>query len=100
MLEKRMRAPGVIIIIYLVIIFFLGVVFVPCFEVWGPEKNINGYGYVFLFSLNRRATVNGFEVYYVIDYLRTLYTTGIVTLIAAGILLLLRTWKKEDKIES
>jgi len=97
MLEKRISASGMIIILYLIIIFFLGVIFVPCFEVWGPEKNINGYGYIFLFNLESSETVNGFGVFYVIDYVRTLYTIGIVTLIAAGLLVLLRTWEKEDK---
>ncbi|MBB6672822.1 hypothetical protein [Cohnella nanjingensis] len=98
MLDKRVSSKSIILILYAIVVFLAGVAFVPCYEVWGPEREINNYRYVFLFQLNRGSyTINGFHVTYQIDFARVLFTIGIVTLLVAVLWLILETWHKEDR---
>jgi len=96
-IEKSISKRSILLIIYIVLIFFVGIIFVPCFEVWGPEKNISGYNYVFIFnSVVDRTEINGFLVLYQIDYLRIAYTIGIITLIFYSVWRLFGLWDQED----
>ncbi|MCE5170819.1 hypothetical protein LQV63_16055 [Paenibacillus profundus] len=97
MIDNKISPKGILLILYLIVIIFVGVVFVPCYEVWGAEKNVHDVGYTFLFKTMDWSTVNGFKVYYEINYARLIYTIGIVTLIASIIWMLLLLWEKEDR---
>lgn len=98
MMKKKITSKGIILILYIAVILLVGVVFVPSYAVWGPEKNIHSYSYVFLFDLMKdRYSVNGFDVYYQIDIIRVLFTIGIVTLITAAIWKLIAMWDQEDQ---
>jgi hypothetical protein len=68
----------------------VGIIFVPCYEIWGTEKNISGHYYIFLFKLmEERAEHNGFPILYDIDYPRIIYSIGVITIITTAIWILL-----------
>lgn len=97
-MNRKISRRSILLICYIVVILFTSVIYIPSFEVWGPEKNINGYRYVFLYNLIvDRVEINGFQVFYQIDYLRTIYTIGVITLIFFSAWKLLVLWDKEDK---
>ena len=96
-LNNKISRKSILLILYLAIIFITSILFIPSFAVWGPEKYISGYNYVFLFNLIvDREGVNGSPIFYQIDYLRILYTIGVSTLIFLGIWKLFTLWDKED----
>lgn len=98
MLYKRNSWKSVVLTGYGLLVLIAGIVYVPCYEVWGPERNVDRYSYHFLFQLSRGAyTINGFRVTYEIDFARVLYTIGVLTLLAATAWLLLATWSREDQ---
>ncbi len=99
-MSKKIKAKEKLLIIYGAIMFLLTIVFVPVFEVWGREQEIIRMGHLFLFlSFNGNGKVNGFDTYYVIDYLKALYRVGAVTLLFAVMWKLLSEWEKSDKTQ-
>ncbi|XEC93099.1 hypothetical protein AB6A23_17160 [Paenibacillus tarimensis] len=97
MIDRKISLKGVILIVYGIFIFFAGVLFVPCYEVWGPERNEGSLHYVFLFHIkDADHIINGFPVMYQIDYARVLYTIGIISLIHFVIWMLISLWERED----
>ncbi|MCC3371779.1 hypothetical protein [Cohnella sp. REN36] len=98
MLDKRNSWKSVVLIGYGLLVLIAGIFYVPCYEVWGPERNVDKYSYHFRFQLSRGTyTINGFRVTYEIDFARVLYTMGVLTLLAATVWLLLATWSREDR---
>ena len=80
---------------YLIAIIVKGVLLVPCYLVYGPEKSIEGYYYVPLFFLNKyNHRINGFTPIYELDILRVIYEVGIITLIFYVIYLILKNNNK------
>ncbi|MGF7050324.1 hypothetical protein J2T13_004862 [Paenibacillus sp. DS2015] len=97
-MNKKISRNSILLTSYLVVIIFSSIIFIPSFELWGSEKDIRGYSYVFLFNLIvDREEVDGYLVFYQIDYLRTLYTIGIITLVFSVAWKLFALWDKEDK---
>lgn len=97
-MNKKITRKSILLICYLVVIIFSSIVFIPSFEVWGPDKEIRGYSFIFIFDLVvDKVIVNGFEVFNQIDYLRTLYTIGIITLVFLIVWILFTLWDKEDQ---
>ncbi|OPA73820.1 hypothetical protein BVG16_27475 [Paenibacillus selenitireducens] len=97
MLNKSISAKSILIIVYIIILIVFGLLLVPHYEVWGPEKNIHGYSYHTIFSLiDHKQTVNGFVVIYQLDYVKQIFIIGVLSALCTAVWLLLTQWEKED----
>ncbi|MCY7487730.1 hypothetical protein M5X06_08890 [Paenibacillus alvei] len=67
--------------IYLITITILGVFKVPVVAFYGLEKKFHSEGYAPLWEIQSEHKVDGFFVFYQLNYLRLLFELGIATLI-------------------
>ncbi|AIQ14429.1 hypothetical protein PDUR_22880 [Paenibacillus durus] len=89
---------NILLIIYGVLVFILGVLFVPVKKVWGPENNLTVQDVIYapLWRLtNKSQDINGFNPIYELQTERLLYTIFIVTLLFSVIYVFL--FQKKNK---
>ncbi|MDR0268394.1 hypothetical protein [Paenibacillus sp.] len=75
-----MKIREVLMSVYLVVIFVVGVLFVPVTEKWGPDLKIETKKFVPLWQLVDHRTIDSFTPLYEIDIVRVIYAIGIATL--------------------
>lgn len=72
------------------LIFVFGILCVPAYAIWGPEKNILTFELVPIWKLVKHDhEVNGFTPFYQLDYGRVILVIGVLTLITAVFYLIL-----------
>lgn len=78
------KIKSLFLTIYLIVLIILGILFVPCYSVFGSksEYNIESLSYVPFWKLiNKKLVVNGFTLRYDLCLSRLLYQLFIATLI-------------------
>ncbi|MCM3745186.1 hypothetical protein M3193_13685 [Sporosarcina luteola] len=77
--------------IYFVLIFCIGVLFVPVSLKWGPNLEFHSKKYVPLWQLQtQHFTIDGYNPIYELDIMRLIYEIGIVTLLVYILYLILK----------
>lgn len=73
---------------YSIVIFFVGIIFIPVKSVWGQEQNIYTYKHTPIWNLvDTRHNINGYNPVYEIDISRIVLSLVIITLITIALYL-------------
>ncbi|MCY9517899.1 hypothetical protein [Paenibacillus apiarius] len=84
----------VFLAIYLVVVTFIGVVYVPVTVVWGQERKFVSEKYVPLWELQEAEhTIDNYLPVFELNYLRLVYELLIATLIVYTLYLIFKTEK-------
>ena len=89
----------ILLSVYTLIVFIVGVLYVPVRSIWGNEGNIHRASHRQIWTLvEKNHVINGYRPIYELDYSRILISLLVISLMTGAMYLVLDDPKKSTKL--